>query len=371
MLRAAFGAAAATVTAGTLLKRDPETASAHTATDNISVNTVSAHYVQGYQHGDGVGVRGEVTSPNQGAILGRNHGAGYAVWGDSSNNTGTGVLGTGANGVVGESSTAGRAATYGNHAGAGYGVVGDTTSGETTSGVLGRHRGSGTGVHGTGAIGVKGESGLSGYGALYGNHTGTDGFGVVGDANGNAEVSGGVLGRNSGLGPGVKGKGGIGVIGESTRPVYYAVYGAHRGTDGYGVVGIATGKAGSSGGVAGHNYYTGPGVQGRSINNDGDGVLGEGKQGVHGKSFTAGGNAVWGQASGEARGVAGTSPGGYGGFFQGGKAQIRLVPATITGRPRTGTHEIRELFLDKVGTLYICTATGTPGTWKRVNITSA
>jgi hypothetical protein len=72
-------------------------------------------------------------------------------------------------------------------------------------------------------------------------------------------------------------------------------------------------------------------------------------------------------------GVLGKGAGGagYGGSFVGGQAQIRLVPRSTTGKPTAGAHKVGELYLDKVGGLYICTVAGTPGTWRKVSTTLA
>jgi hypothetical protein len=88
-----------------------------------------------------------------------------------------------------------------------------------------------------------------------------------------------------------------------------------------------------------------PGVLGR--NNTGVGVLVEGTNGVHG-----------------------TANGGYGGQFEGGKAQLRLVPTDSAGKPTTGTHQKGEIYMDSATTLFVCTASGTPGKWRKVSTTA-
>jgi len=122
------------------------------------------------------------------------------------------------------------------------------------------------------------------------------------------------------------------------------------------------------------------GVHGVSVRG-GSGLKGDGKFGVFGLSSTSGGFGVWGQHSGSGHGVNGDSSSGagvhgkstsgYGGLFEGGKAQLRLVPKSTTGRPTTGSHAKGELYLSSAGTLYICVASGTPGTWRKVTTTSA
>jgi hypothetical protein len=78
-------------------------------------------------------------------------------------------------------------------------------------------------------------------------------------------------------------------------------------------------------------------------------VYGTGLIGVHGKATHS-------------------PPDGYGGLFEGGKAQLRLVPATTAGKPTTGAHTKGEIYMDSAGSLFVCTASGTPGTWKKINM---
>jgi len=235
-----------------------------------------------------------------------------------------------------------------------------------------RNSGDGPGVRGLGGTGVWGSSATLGHSGVYGQHTGT-GFGVVGDGKGTG--SAGVLGRNSSAGfqafgvkgetqdgVGVKGIGKNGVVGESPKLDHAAVYGKHTGSSGYGVVG--DGKGG-----------TGAGVLGR--NSSGTGVWGEGKTGVVGRSSTQsgvsgqhtgnGGTGVEGVGRGaSSAGVAGVNYDGYGGSFFGGKAPLALAPGITTGKPTTGAHRAGEIFLDSAATLFVCTESGTPGTWRRV-----
>jgi hypothetical protein len=231
----------------------------------------------------------------------------------------------GSDGVSGatNSTTENSAGVWGENQGTGPGVVGKSLAG--------------VGVIGNGLIGVKGTSSAPGYGAAYGVHT-NGGHGVVGDGNGAS--SAGVLGRNVG-GHGIRGEGKAGVVGVSSFAGSEGVYGQHTGTgEGYGVVGDAVGSSGA--GMLGRHTL-------------GTGVRGEGKTGVHGKATS--GNGVFGE-----------SGSGYGAVLKGGRAAIRLVPATTVGKPTTGNHQIGELYLDKVGTLFICTVAGTPGTWKKVTV---
>jgi len=171
-------------------------------------------------------------------------------------------------------------------------------------------------------------------------------------------------GLNEGLGPGIEGRSaGNGVQGYSYNTNASGVYGENgNGNGGFGVAGDTTSAASldlllARAGVFGRNNGTGAGVFGLSVNTNGDGVLGIGKVGVHGTSRS--GNGILGEGGS-----------GYGGQFKGNRAQLRLAPTTRTGQPTTGAHQVGELYLDKTGSLFICTMAGTPGTWRKVSTTA-
>jgi len=211
----------------------------------------------------------------------------------------------------------------------------------------------------------------------------------------------GVFAQNSGQLPaiegnslnwdGIYGQGRInGVVGRTSNADASAVYGQND-DGGFGVAGDTSSAASTDpaivrAAVFGRNSGTGPGVHGWSLNNDGDGVLGTGQVGVNGTSASgtgvqgegtigvlgstsaASGSALLGEASGSASGVRATSQQGYGAVLSGGKAQMRLLPRGTVGKPTTGTHAVGELYLDRVGSLFICTVAGTPSTWKTVTV---
>jgi hypothetical protein len=54
---------------------------------------------------------------------------------------------------------------------------------------------------------------------------------------------------------------------------------------------------------------------------------------------------------------------GRGGVFQGGAAQLNLVPMATPKHPSAGT--AGDLVLDSAGTLFLCTKTGSPATWRK------
>jgi hypothetical protein len=64
--------------------------------------------------------------------------------------------------------------------------------------------------------------------------------------------------------------------------------------------------------------------------------------------------------------VSGFSPGGYGGHFIGGRAPLRLDPATTTGAPSAGAHQKGEMYVDSAGDLFFCKSDGSPGNWVKV-----
>ncbi|HYF64914.1 MAG TPA: hypothetical protein VD886_18965 [Herpetosiphonaceae bacterium] len=70
------------------------------------------------------------------------------------------------------------------------------------------------------------------------------------------------------------------------------------------------------------------------------------------------------------QGIAG-SGGQYGGVFEGGRAALWLRPSATSGPPRSGSHQLGELSVSADGHLWFCRASGTPGTWVRLDLTSA
>ncbi len=97
------------------------------------------------------------------------------------------------------------------------------------------------------------------------------------------------------------------------------------------------------------------------------GVLGQGGAGGYGVYGSSNGTGVFGTSI-NGVGVRGFSTFSYGGSFSGALAPLRLVIGATTGAPNSATHVAGELYVDSVGTLFYCTAGGTPGTW--VNLSS-
>ena len=149
----------------------------------------------------------------------------------------------------------------------------------------------------------------------------------------------GVTGTNSS-----NGLGSIGVLGRSD---YISVKGESRqgSTNFIGVYGLCNAATGGAG-VSGDHAGSGPGVTGGSASGPG----------VQGTSSGAGKGGVEGGHQG----------GGYGGLFRGGKAQLRLVPSSRTGRPG-GPHSKGELYMDSNAALFVCVRSGTPGKWRKIS----
>ena len=70
-------------------------------------------------------------------------------------------------------------------------------------------------------------------------------------------------------------------------------------------------------------------------------------------------------------GVVGASAKGLGAQFSGRRAAINLVPSNKAGRPTTGGHKQGDIVIDNVGAMFLCTASGTPGTWVQFTVAAA
>lgn len=243
-----------------------------------------------------------------------------------------------------------------------------------------------------GAAGVIGIS-QKGYGLLGSSNADAGVLGVCGEqtpATGFAKLAG--VWGDSAPNPGVAGtsRDAEGVSGASTKGTGVRGVGGINGVSGYsgdvhgfGVDGTCLGNVGvrGQGGVAGvqGNSATAQGVGVSGTGQFNVGVRGSGKTGIEGTSTDSSGLGVSGlsnsnigvQGYGAKIGVNGLTFTGIGGNFAGGQAAIRLVPRSSAGKPTSGTHERGELIVDSAGNLFICTANGTPGTWKKVSATAA
>jgi len=201
-------------------------------------------------------------------------------------------------------------------------------------------------------------TGVSGPGGIYGVYGRAERPGYYGVAGRNQTSEGGI--GVDGLSPsgiGVKGRGNNGVHGEANSTGWAGVYGNNIDL-GYGVVGDGSGSSNS--GVLGRGTGGSAGVRGESA---GTAANVAGIQGVN----TGSGPGVMGEASSSgSAGVYGRNPSGYGGRFEGqGKAHLQLIPRDNVGPPTTGGHGKGELAMDRNATLWVCVASGGPGTWRR------
>jgi len=129
----------------------------------------------------------------------------------------------------------------------------------------------------------------------------------------------------------------------------------------YAVTGVQTCALPIYPGVVGTSE-TAAGVHG--ISTSGPGVLAVSDD-VGVGAFSTQGTAVQAQAT-SGTGLEATSTSGLGATFQGGRAAIRLVPTSTSGHPATGHHQRGEIVVDHKGRVWVCTAIGTPGTWKQL-----
>jgi hypothetical protein len=63
--------------------------------------------------------------------------------------------------------------------------------------------------------------------------------------------------------------------------------------------------------------------------------------------------------------------GAYGGEFFGGLAEVRLRPGGAAPITLTNAHVSGELYEDQTGTLWLCVADGSPGTWREIGSTTS
>jgi hypothetical protein len=99
---------------------------------------------------------------------------------------------------------------------------------------------------------------------------------------------------------------------------------------------------------------------------DAPGVAASSERTVAVDAYSTAGIAMRGRSNGSGDGVEGISAGGVGGFFAGGAAALHLVPAQTTGHPLSALHLRGDLLMDRTGTLWVCVASGTPGTWHKI-----
>jgi hypothetical protein len=99
---------------------------------------------------------------------------------------------------------------------------------------------------------------------------------------------------------------------------------------------------------------------------DATGVAASSERNVAVDAYSTAGIALRGRNNGSGDGVEGISASGVGGFFAGGAAALHLVPALTAGHPLSGLHLRGDLLMDRTGTLWVCVANGSPGTWHKI-----
>ncbi|HEX2373548.1 MAG TPA: hypothetical protein VHO93_06150 [Actinomycetota bacterium] len=172
-----------------------------------------------------------------------------------------------------------------------------------------------------------------------------------------------------------------GVQGQAVNPGASGVYGQHDNA-GYGVAGRSANI-----GAYGESTGSGVGVYGTSTNGDGVQAVSHNQSGVNGASVNSYGvrgfsansvgvlattNSATGAGllaqndSGAPGGVAVIALGqaGVGVYASGEQAAVQLGRNSLAGAPSAGFHTAGELVLDANADLYLCKASGSPGTWK-------
>jgi hypothetical protein len=106
-------------------------------------------------------------------------------------------------------------------------------------------------------------------------------------------------------------------------------------------------------------------VYATSTSGNGVTALANGGSGVEAHSLN--GNGVLGISFGNGMAaVAGSCPPGYGGAFSGGSAPLLLNLNTGPGAPVGPNRLAGEVYLDSDAVMWLCTASGSPGTWVRL-----
>lgn len=180
----------------------------------------------------------------------------------------------------------------------------------------------------------------------------------------------GVYGQHDNGGYGTAGRSSFtGVLGESTG-TGYGVYGTS--TDGDGVAGWSTNAlAVRAQSVNGHAVqavsHNQSGVNSASVNSYGVRGFSANSVGVLATSNSATGAGLLAENdSGAPGGVAVIALGqaGVGVYASGEQAAVQLGRSSLAGAPTAGFHNAGELVLDANADLYLCKASGSPGTWK-------
>ncbi len=131
--------------------------------------------------------------------------------------------------------------------------------------------------------------------------------------------------------------------------------------------GLAGGNAlvAQAGGTGGYNWLIGSAGTGTTATNHvGGGVGLYCYGGPNNTALIAIGGGVANNPALPAHGVQGAGNVlGVGGYFQGGRAQIQMIPNGAVGAPTSGVHFPGDLFMDAKEVIWVCTVSGAPGTF--------
>jgi hypothetical protein len=252
LLRAALGAAAATVGAGALLETQKGTAEA------------AWSFYESAQNSGNIAIEGQGFYGAYGVVGTCDNTAGaVGVWGQIPKGSGTGVIGSSDSGTGVSASSASGTGLYAATAsstGVALQAVADDSNTVPTSGVAAAVIGDGganTGIYGTTSSGLAGATAI--HGVVTNASPGLLSAGVWGESHGSAHQGAGVIGTHNGNGDGVYGSsqsGGRGVVGTSVD--YYGVYADGGSGTGLYAIGLNSGISA---------YNSGSGVAIYAINN--------------------------------------------------------------------------------------------------------
>jgi hypothetical protein len=208
---------------------------------------------------------------------------------------------------------------------------------------------------------ARSRSGVFGFNSLALQSPDVASFGVFG----RCDTAGGAgVGAESAFGVGARAHSGgnDGVVGLSDGASKSGVFGFNSREAGVGNGVFGRCDADEGAGIGGESSL-GVGVRGHSRYNDAVVGLSDAKvkSGVYGFNSNESGLAfgVFGRCnSAQGVGVAGASDHGLGASFRGGLAPLRIEPASTSGAPTTGSHQIGEFFVDSAGDLFFCKVGG-------------
>jgi len=201
-------------------------------------------------------------------------------------------------------------------------------------------------IDGFRAIGSANYSGIAAYG---GNRGGVAYYGGGGPG----------LASTFGAGSGLLVFSGANPAGGTVGSYAAQIYG-NGGSDG---LSNGSGIVAQASGTNGYNWLLGAGGTGTTATNHvGGGTALYAYGGPGATAVQAIGGGVSNNPANPAHGVRGVgNVVGVGGYFQGGRAQVQLIPNGGAGAPTTGQHFTGDLFMDAAAVIWVCIVSGTPG----------